>query len=171
IGVGTCLSMFQALDQVLDAGELCTSLLPGALGVLVDTCGIRIHDKNGGGYALHTHPPRLRLRSSNRPFELFCGLVHAKCRCVQAVAITLQRFLLRKADDLCLVAFLQERSQLSLKITYVGHRCVLLIRYITALDLTHRGASLCLWPTRRCQGGREAVAERYLQESHVRGAV
>src|SRR5262249_31877000 len=38
----------------------------------------------------------------------------------------------------------------------------------TALDLTPSGASLCLWHTRRCQGGRAAVAERYLQEAMAR---
>jgi hypothetical protein len=47
--------------------------------------------------------------------------------------------------------------------------CTLLICYSTALDLARRGASLCLGHTRRCQGGREAVAERYIQESLCSG--
>jgi hypothetical protein len=43
----------------------------------VDHLGIVIHDRNGGGYAT-THPPRLRLRSSGRLPELFCGPVNAE---------------------------------------------------------------------------------------------
>src|SRR4051794_2439700 len=48
---------------------------------------IDTHERNGGGYAPPSAPPRLRLRSSNRPFELFCGLVNAECNRVQAIAI------------------------------------------------------------------------------------
>src|SRR5712691_8416766 len=92
-------------------------------------------------------PHRIRLRSSNRLFELFCCPINALSRCIKAVAIAFQRFFLHKSDDFRLVTRFEKRLQLSLKITYVGHRFELLIRYTTALDLAHRVASLCLWHT------------------------
>src|SRR5207249_173954 len=66
-------------------------------------------------------PHRLRLGSSGRLSELFCCLVNAQCRCIQAIAIAFKRFLLHKSDDFCLITLMQERFQLSLKTTYVGH--------------------------------------------------
>ena len=97
------------------------------------------------------HPHRLLLRSSGRLSELFCCLVNAECNRVQAIAIAFQRFFLHKSDDFRLVTRFEKRLQLSLKITYVGHRFELLIRYTTALDpstprrlavsVAHRGES------------------------------
>jgi hypothetical protein len=55
-------------------------------------------------------PPRtpriLLLRSSNRPFELFCGVINAECNRIQAVATALKRLFLHEADDTRLVAFM-----------------------------------------------------------------
>jgi hypothetical protein len=45
----------------------------------IDGSKILIHARESGGYVLHTRTPRsLLLRSSNRPFELFCGLANAE---------------------------------------------------------------------------------------------
>src|SRR5207302_5920993 len=91
--------------------------------------------------------PRLRLRSSNRPFELFCGLVNAKrCR-VQAIAITFQRFFLHESDDFRLVTLREQRFQVSLQFTYVSHSGDVLAVTPQRSTPALRGASLCLWHT------------------------
>src|SRR5438093_1505241 len=95
----------------------------------------------------HAYPPRLRLRSSSRLLELLRGLIHAQCRRVQAVAIALKHFLLHEAHDLLFAAFLQQRSQLSLKLTNVRHMLLCITATSQRSTWPRSGASLCLWHT------------------------
>src|SRR2546421_8522904 len=97
-------------------------------------------------------PHRLRLGSSGRLSELFCCLLDPERCCVQTVAIAFEHFLLHESDDFRHVTVLQERSQLPLKIAYVGHSGDVLAVTPQHSTPAPRGASLCLGRTRRCQG-------------------